>query len=322
MPQTPKTPVRAIAMDLGGTRFRVAVGTSLGELEWRVSRLTFAEQGPTAVINRMFATVDEALKTVEDSSSVRGIGIAAPGPLDPWSGVIHRPPNLPGWDKIPLKQLFEERFGVPVQVGNDANWAAVGEHRFGAGKGYSHLVYITVSTGVGGGIIIDNRLLLGLCGFAGELGHMTIDMRGPIDNCGNIGCLEAFASGTAIARRASELVESGAPTSLSAYPLEAMTAELVQTEAYNGDDTAIQIMRDAGAALGVGLLNIANILNPQRIILGGGVSMGAGPLVWNAMLEVLRARAITQCQRDTEVVPASLGDDAGLMGAIAVMTEV
>jgi glucokinase len=317
-----KAPVRAIAMDLGGTRFRVAVGTSDGEVEWRVSRLTFAEQGPTAVINRMFTTVDEALKTVDASSPVRGIGIAAPGPLDPWSGVIHRPPNLPGWDQIPLKQLFEDRFGIPVRVGNDANWAAVGEHRYGAGKGYSDVVYITVSTGVGGGIIIDNRLLLGHCGFAGELGHMTIDPQGPLDTCGNTGCLEAFASGTAIARRAVEMVMAGAKTSLSGYSAEEMRAELVQAEAYRGDEVAVQIMRDAGTALGVGVLNIAQILNPQRIILGGGVAMGAGPLLWDAMLKVVRTRAMTQCQQETEIVPASLGDDAGLVGAIAVITEL
>jgi glucokinase len=309
-------------MDLGGTRFRVAVGTSDGDVEWRVSHLTFAEQGPAAGVNRMFTVLDEALQSVEDRSSVRGIGIAAPGPLDPWTGIIHRPPNLPGWDQVPLKQLFEDRYGIPVQVGNDANLAAVGEHRYGAGKGYSHIVYITVSTGVGGGIIVDNRLLLGSCGFAGELGHMTIDMQGPLDNCGNIGCLEAFASGTAIARRAVEMAEGGISTTLSSYPRDEITAELVQMEAYNGDEAAIQIMKDAGTALGVGVLNIAHILNPQRIILGGGVSIGAGPLLWNPMLEVLRTRGMTLCQQETEVVPASLGDDAGLMGAIAVMTEV
>lgn len=312
---------RAIAVDLGGTRFRVAVGTREGELEWRVSRPTLVEQGTSSVLARMYDAVQEALETIADRPSLKGIGIGAPGPLDPWKGIIHQPPNMPGWDRVPIKDLFEERFGIPVKVSNDANLAAVGEHRYGAGKGYSDVVYVTVSTGIGSGVITGNRLLLGKCGFAGELGHMTIDLHGPVDNCGNIGCLEAFASGTAIARRAVELVEAGAATSLRGYPREHLTAEMVSAAAYRGDEAAIRIMREAGTALGVGMVNVAHLFNPQRIILGGGVSIGAGPLLWDSMMEILRARAMTQCQRETEVVPASLGDDAGLMGAVAIMTH-
>ena len=228
------SPARAVAVDLGGTRFRVAVGTGLGELEWRVSRPTDVAQGRDAVLARMFDTVQEALDTVPDRASILGIGIGAPGPLDPWEGVIYSPPNMPGWDEVPLMRLFEDRFQMPVKVGNDANLAAVGEHRFGAGKGFSDIVYVTVSTGIGSGVIIDNRLLLGRCGFAGEVGHMTINMQGPVDNCGNIGCLEAFASGTSIARRAVELVESGAPTALAPKARSEITAELVTDVGLSG----------------------------------------------------------------------------------------
>lgn len=311
---------RAIAIDLGGTHYRVAVGTSQGTLEWRTSRDTRVERGRDAVLDSTFASVEEALASVSDRSSVRGIGIGAPGPLDPWAGVIFNPPNLPGWDNTPLKTLFEQRFGLRTVVGNDANLAAVGEHQYGAGKGFAHVIYVTVSTGIGGGIIVDNRLLLGQCGFAGEVGHMTIDMGGPPCPCGNVGCLETLASGTAIARTARELVAAGAQTSLNQLPLQEITAKAVAEAAYNGDAVARRILREAGLALGVGMVNLAHLFNPQRVIVGGGVS-NAGELLWEPMRETVRTRAMTSCQRGLEIVPAALGDDAGLLGAIATITR-
>lgn len=313
------TPTQAIALDLGGTRFRVAVGTSEGEIEWRLARPTAPGRGRQAVLDDMFNVVDEALAAVPDKKTVKGIGIGAPGPLNPWTGVIHNPPNLPGWDMVPLKQLFEERFALPVQVGNDANLAAVGEHQFGAGRGLTDVVYVTVSTGIGGGVIASNQLLLGHCGFAGEVGHMTIAMDGPLCSCGNVGCLEAIASGTAIASQARALVLSGAVTALNRIPLAEITAERVTELAYQGDSVAERVLRNAGVALGVGMVNLSHLFNPQRVIVGGGVS-NAGPLLWEPMREVLRTRAISACQRDMEIVPAALGDDAGLLGAVATVT--
>lgn len=314
-----RNPARAIALDLGGTRYRVAVGTSDGVLEWRTSKPTRVEQGRDAVLDDIFASIDEALATISDHSTIKGIGIGAPGPLDPWRGVIFNPPNLPGWDNTPIKSIFERRFGLETKVGNDANLAAVGEHRFGAGRGFAHIIYVTVSTGIGGGIITDNRLLLGQCGFAGEIGHMTIDMDGPPCTCGNVGCLEALASGTAIARTAKELVASGAQTSLNQVPLQEITAKAVSEAASQGDAIAERIIREAGFALGVGMVNLAHLFNPQRIIIGGGVS-NAGDLLWGPMRETVRTRAMTSCQRGLEFVPAALGDDAGIFGAIAAVT--
>ena len=314
-----QSPQRAVALDLGGTRFRVAVGTSDGVLEWRVSRPTLAERGREAVLDAIFATIDEAIATVADPKTIKGIGIGAPGPLDPWKGVIINPPNLPGWDGTPLKQLFEVRFGLRTLVGNDANLAAVGEHRYGAGKGYDHVIYVTVSTGIGGGVIVDNRLLLGHCGFAGEVGHMTIDMHGPRCRCGNVGCLEALASGTAIARTARELVASGVETALRELPPDEITAKRVAELAIQGDEASREILRQAGTALGVGMVNLIHLFNPQRIIIGGGVS-NAGPLLWEPMRQTVATRALISCQRDMEIVPAGLADDAGLLGAIALVT--
>jgi glucokinase len=313
--------VRAVAIDLGGTRFRVAVATADGLFEWKASQLTRTERGLQAVLDEMYATVDEALGSVGGRGSVKGIGIAAPGPLNPWTGVIYNPPNMPGWDGVPLKRLFEDRYGIPVQVGNDANLAAVGEHRYGAGKGCQHLVYITVSTGIGGGVIIDDRLLLGSRGFAGEVGHMTIDMRGERCACGNVGCLEWLASGTAIGRQARRMVEAGVETALSGLKPEKITAQRVTQMAYRGDKASIQLLREAGIAMGVGVVNLAHLFNPQRVILGGGVSLNAGPLWWDALRDTVMSRTMPSCRQGLEIVPAGLGDDAGLLGCVALVTS-
>ncbi len=310
---------RAVALDLGGTRFRVAVGTSEGEIEWRVSRPTEAARGRDAVLKDVFGAVEEALASVADRKTLMGFGIGAPGPIDPWTGVLHNPPNLPGWESVPIRQLFEERYGLPTKVANDANLAAVGEHRFGAGRGFRDVIYVTVSTGIGGGVISNNQLLLGHCGFAGEVGHMTIDMHGPVCPCGNVGCLEVLASGTAIARRAREEILAGQETSLKSIPLAAITAKSVMEAAYEGDVVSQEILQEAGGALGVGMVNLAHLFNPHRIIIGGGVS-NAGPRLWDPMLEIVQTRTMTACHRDLDIVPAGLADDAGLLGAVALVT--
>jgi glucokinase len=311
---------RAIALDLGGTRFRVAVGTRKGALEWRRSDFTRVERGLDPVLDSLYAAVDEAVASANENGPISGIGIAAPGPLDPDTGVIYNPPNMPGWDTVPLRQLFEARYRTPVRVANDANLAAVGEHRYGAGKGCSQMVYITVSTGIGGGVIVDNRLLLGFGGFAGEVGHMSVDMDGERCNCGNVGCLEWLASGTSIARRAREMVERGVPTDLARLAPEQITATRVTEYANRGDFAARRLLHDVGVALGVGVVNLAHLFNPQRVILGGGVSLNAGPILWDAIRGTVQNRAMESSRRGLEILPAALGDDAGLLGGIAVAT--
>jgi len=229
---------------------------------------------------------------------------------------------MPGWDDVPIKQLFEARFGIFTIVGNDANVAALGEHRFGAGRGLGDMVYLTVSTGIGGGVIVDGRLLLGADGFAAELGHMTIEMEGHRCGCGNSGCLEALASGTAIARHARSSVLAGERTVLAELPTEELTAANVTQAAYAGDDVSSRILREAGEALGVGVASLAHIFNPRRIVIGGGVGLNSGPILWDAMMRTLQARAMKPVVRRLEVVPAELGDDAGLVGAAALVLDV
>lgn len=311
---------RAIAVDLGGTRFRVAVGSFDGVIEWRVSRPTLPQRGPDAVLADIYQAVAEALTTVPDTTAVKGIAVGAPGPVDPWKGVVYEPPNLPGWDNIPLKSLMEAKFSLPTLVANDANLAAVGEHRFGAGRGFSDVIYVTVSTGIGGGIIAGNRLLLGHGGYAGEIGHMVIDMDGPICGCGQAGCLEALASGTAIGRRAREVVATSTETGLRRWAPAELTAKQVVELAYQGDAAAGEILKEAAVALGVGMVNLAHLFNPRRIIIGGGVS-NAGPRWWDTILDTVRRRAMASVQRDLEIVPVALEDDAGLLGGIALVSD-
>src|SRR6185312_4026235 len=196
-------------VDLGGTQIRTAVLRG-AQLLSRVSRLSGENRTPESVIPRLHNAVQRALAEAGVTrAQIAGIGIAAPGPLDHRTGIVYSPPNMPGWDNIPLGDIFHQRYQLPTYVENDANAARLGEFMFGAGRGCKNIVYLTISTGIGGGIIIDGRLVEGASGTAGELGHMTIDWQGVPCSCGNIGCLEAMASGTAIARRANEVIAAG-----------------------------------------------------------------------------------------------------------------
>ena len=198
-----------VGVDLGGTQLRTAVLRGATLLS-RVALLTGANPTPERIMPRLFAAVQEALDAAQVSlDSIAGIGIAAPGPLDCNTGIVYSPPNMPGWDDVPLRDIFTERFHVPIYVENDANTAGLGEYMFGAGRGCSDMVYMTISTGIGGGVISNGKIIEGASGTAGELGHMTIDWRGERCNCGNIGCLEYIASGTGIARTANALIQAG-----------------------------------------------------------------------------------------------------------------
>ncbi len=304
--------------DLGGTRFRVALADGTGRFLRRSSCLTEADQGLEAVLGRMKRMIREVM--TDAPCPVAAVAIAAPGPLDPWKGVVFSPPNLKGWGDVPLKQIMEDDLGVPVHLGNDANLAALAEWRFGAGRGCDHLVYVTVSTGVGGGVIDKGQLVLGCGGGAGEVGHMTIDMNGPRCNCGNPGCLEALSSGTAIARRAAERLQAGAVsrlTEMAGGVPQRVTAELVVEAARAGDQVAGEVMRAAGYALGVGLVNLMHLYDPQVIVLGGGVT-NAGELLFGPMREAIQERALESFRKRTRIVLAELGDEVGVYGAVAL----
>jgi len=310
-----------VGVDLGGTQVRAIVCDREGHILSRAATLTLAHEGRDAVIRRILDTIIDAVGP-RLWTEIAGIGVGAPGPLNPYSGVVVHAPNLPGWEDVPLRQIIAERFCVPVALGNDANLAALGEQRFGAGRGVDDLVYMTISTGIGGGIISGGELFLGHGGFAGEVGHQTILAGGPLCGCGNHGCLEALAAGPAIGRMGREAAEEGrgeALLALAGGDVSRISARVVSQAAAAGDATAIEIIRRAATYIGIGLANLANILNPELYVLGGGVTH-AGPLPFDTIRETIRRTAML-ATRDVRVERAVLGDDVVLWGAVALIAR-
>ncbi len=317
-----------IGVDLGGTQIRTGVLRGSNLLS-RVSSLTGKDPAPERVMPRIFAAVEEALEQAGTTlNQTAGIGVASPGPIDYKTGVIFAPPNLPGWGRVPLRDLFTEHFHVPVFIENDAHSAGLGEYMFGAGRGCSNMVYMTISTGIGGGVIIDGKIVEGAKGTAGELGHMTIDWRGERCNCGNIGCLEYIASGTGIARAANEAIRSAEGIELLAFArtlLEHSGEEELQIDAQTvalaaeaGVPLARAIIQNAAEAIGTGLVNIIHCFNPEMIILGGGV-IQMGPMLMEPALRVVQERAMKVPRESARIVQAQLGANAGLIGAGALI---
>ncbi|MGH2442108.1 MAG: ROK family protein [Chloroflexota bacterium] len=303
-----------VVVDLGGTRVRVALADSSLALTGRREENTDHARSAAGTIDqiiRMAATsLSEASLGWED---IAAIGIASPGPLIASAGIVCSPPNLPGWGEVNLKAQLEARSGVPVSVVNDASGAALGEFHAGAGKGFLHLVYLTVSTGIGGGIVSDGRLLEGTLGMAGEIGHMTIDRCGPPCPCGSFGCLEILASGTSIARRFAEQLHLGRHSVLSTSPTTVMTADIVRA-ARAGDEMAQEVFHAAARDLGFGIVNVINLFNPEVVVVGGGVA-SAGDLLFGPVIEVVDQHAYPSTRKGVLIVPSALGEDAGLVGA-------
>lgn len=307
-----------LAVDLGGTKIRVAIISERMQVLAREHHDTLADEGPKAVVGRIFAAIDRLLRSNEVSPGQLGsISLAAAGAIDIEQGLVTSSPNLPGWRNVPLRDMVAEKYGVTTFLIHDANAAALGEQRLGAGRGVKNLVYLTVSTGIGGGIIVDGQLYSGARGGAGEIGHMTIDVNGPLCSCGNTGCLEVLASGKAVAREAVRRINSGEQSSLTemvAGNLATITAEKVSLAAENGDPLANAVITQAATYLGVGLVNVVNIFNPEMIIIGGGLSKMGDRLLKPAR-QVVQARAFALSAQTVRMVTAQLGDDAGLLGA-------
>ena len=318
MLKTRKQELPVLALDLGGTKIITALISKKGEMIAREYCLTLADEGPESVINRTLSAIDHLLSLKNISlSQLNSISIAAAGAINMEKGVVTSSPSLPGWRDIPLRGVVEEKYKVNTFLINDANAAALAEHHLGAGKGANNLIYITVSTGIGGGIIINGRLYFGSSGGAGEIGHMTVDANGPRCNCGNIGCLEVLASGTAVAREAIRRVSHGEKSSLIEMvegKIENITAEKVSLAARGGDSLALEVIAKAAAYLGVGIVNLVNIFNPEIIIVGGGMAK-MGDLLLDPVRQIVKERAFRLLAQAVRIVPAQLGDDAGVFGA-------
>jgi glucokinase len=300
-----------IAMDIGGTQIRAAAylrGSTTPEAVQRT---------PTRGEGTAFERICALIQSIwPDHGTVEKIVVALPGPLNPETGVIFSAPNIPGWENFPIGPELEKRFGVPARIGNDANLAALGEWRFGAGQGHHHVLYLTVSTGIGGGVISDDRLLLGSRGLASEVGHTTVLPDGPMCGCGQRGHLEALAAGPAIARYAQEQINNGTKSVLAGR--KKLTARDVSEAACEGDALAIQSLERAGIYIGQALAGFLHLFNPSIVIFGGGVSF-SGKFLLEPVKEALEKHVMDKSYlNDLVIANAALGDDAGLMGALAL----
>lgn len=304
-----------IGVDLGGTKISTAISTIEGNILANVVLPTKAEEGEVAVLGRIVQSIDEVIVGSSTSiDEVEAIGIGSPGPLDAKKGIIITTPNLPFKD-YNLVQPLKEKYNIPVYLDNDANAAAIGEYMFGAGKGKESIIYFTVSTGVGGGAVLDGKVYRGHTSNALEIGHTTVDPNGPRCNCGNLGCLEAMSSGTAIAKKGKEAVSTNVETSLKKY--DTITSYEVFKEAEAGDEVAKDIIDNALTYLGIGVANAIATFDPEMIIIGGGVSK-AGDIVFDTVKKVVNKRCFKSMAESCEIVPAGLGSDAGVVGAVAL----
>ena len=301
-----------IVSDIGGTQIRVAAFEvdTLNQISLQKIPTKNNDQTP---LDRLIQLIDET----KQDHSVRAIAVAAPGFLDPDLGIVYEAPNIPGWDNLPLKKILEEKFNIPIFLGNDANMGALGEWKFGAGIGHRNLLYLTISTGIGSGAIINNELLLGNKGLGGEFGHVTILPDGPLCGCGKRGHIEALASGTAIINYVNQEIQSGNPSSLT--KIKKITGKDIHQAALNGDDLAIRAYDRAGRYLGIAIANFLHMLNPSILIFGGGV-ISAGEFLFAPMREALQESLISPAYLDgLTITNAKLGDDVGIKGALALL---
>ncbi|MFC5467392.1 ROK family protein [Cohnella suwonensis] len=310
-----------VGIDIGGTKMLAALVDGDGTILSKARQETLAERGAHDTIDRLIAMTESLLResgAAGAEAGIKGIGIAVAGILDPAQGTVVLATNL-GWNNVPIGRMLEERFQCPVNVLNDANAAALGEWLAGAGAGTEDIVFVTVSTGIGGGIVSGGHLILGFSGSAGELGHISIDRNGPACACGNRGCIELYSSGSAIARRVRNDIRGGDPRTSPVLrqaggDADRLTAQHVAAAAEEGDDYANEVLTESGSALGVGLISIIHLTNPKKVIMGGGVSE-IGETLFGPLMETVRKHGIPDLVNPVQFVKAKLGEDAGAVGA-------
>ncbi len=313
-----------VGVDLGGTNIAAGAMPTDGtrEIAMRIGP-TRADEGSAAVVDRIVRMIEEVIEqtraeTGAERSDFLGVGIGSPGPLDCAKGIIIVTPNL-GWKDFPLRDEVGSRVNLPASLDNDANCATLGEWWCGAAKGGRNVVGMTIGTGIGGGLIFDGKLYHGSSDAAGEVGHTTIDSTGRRCKCGNYGCLEAYASGPAIAERARELMNAEGDSILHTIvdgDITRITAQTVFEASKRGDPVAIEVVRDTAHFLGVGIANLINLLNPDTVVIAGGVTQ-AGDQLFDPMRAEVRRRAFKSAVDACRIVPGALPLSAGVVGAIA-----
>ena len=322
-------PAYAIGVDLGGTNLRIAAIDENGTLLHKVTLGTEVAKGRDFVVGEMTAAIRQMLDTLKVPGELKGIGIGVPGIIDKATGFMYESPNLPDWANYPVHSDIERRLGTPVVLENDANSAALGEKWLGAGRDVETMVMLTLGTGVGGGIVMDGKIWQGMNGMAGELGHITVDPVGQLCGCGNKGCLEQYASATAITRMANEAIQAGGADSLKnlrdAHP-EDFNSKIIYQAAVQGDRAAQEVFNKVGRALGTAIADMVNAFNPHMFVIGGGASNAwdaFSPAIFAEVQKrsfVYRATAPKEGgalanPRKTIITRAQLGGDAGLFGA-------
>ncbi|MFC1913991.1 ROK family protein [Chloroflexota bacterium] len=313
-----------LGIDLGGTKILTVVTSPNGKILSRDHSITPASEGQEAVVKSIVESAGRSLGQAGiTAAALSVIGIGAPGLSDPDTGVVFTSPNLPGWHNFPLRDVIEKELGRKAFLINDADAAAIGELQFGAGRGARNFIYVTVSTGIGGGIINDGRIYTGANGMAGELGHMVIDDEGPPCNCGNRGCWETLSSGTALAREAKRRIQEGVKTSileLAGGDVAKVNAEAIHQAAQAGDNLANELIVRTAYYLGVGLANLVNIFNPEVIVIGGGLS-NIGDMLLKPAFEEAGRRAFPQTYQSVRFARAELGRNSGVLGAAVYALE-
>lgn len=306
-----------IGFDLGGTNMGASIVSLDGKILYSNECPTLASESAENVIGRiknLIANCFEKAKT--ENLEILSIGIGCPGIIDTDNGIVKYSPNITNWSNVEISKILNQEFQVPVYVDNDVRVAALGEYFFGAGKGYKNILCITIGTGIGGGIILDGKIMRGSSQSMGEIGHITLKKDGPLCGCGNYGCLEALASSIAIIREAKAVIENNGSEIMK--NLLANTSELnakLVTDAYHqGDKEAIRIINEVAEWVGIGLSSVINLINPEVIIIGGGVSM-AGDILFNPIKKEIEKRALKIPRELVKIVPAQLGNDAGMIGS-------
>lgn len=314
----------AIGVDIGGTKIATGVIDSTAQVITRYVSQTHAGEPPQVVIN---ATVEAVQKVLEQAdltaSEVAGIGVGFAGHVNGAEGLVLTSSNLPAWNNHPLRDRLQERLGAPVVLENDSICAAWGEYRFGAGRGSRYMCYVTFSTGYGLGIIIDGKLYVGVTGTAGEIGHTVVDPGGPLCTCGKRGCVMSYACGLGISRMAVERLKSGEPTllrDLCGPAPERVSGEAVADAASQGDQVAQEILTTAGRYFGIGLSTVVQVLNPDRIVIGGGL-VHIGPPLMAPCFEALNEHIHSVLVDSAEIVYSDLWEDAGMLGAGALVWD-
>ena len=311
-----------IGIDIGGTKLATVVADKDGTILQKVRKPTESERGPGRAVQLLLEMVTEILDLARlRREDISGIGVSCGGPLDTKTGIIYSPPNLPGWDALPLKEMIESEFHIPTIIENDANASALAEARFGGGRGYDYVLYMTMSTGIGGGIVANGEIYHGANDSAGEVGHQILLPDGPLCGCGQYGCLEALCSGPAIARRAQEAITDQPHTQILAHAdgqIDAVRSEHVLQAARDGDALAIALVEETAYYMGWGIANLVNILNPQIVLLGT-IAVAAGDLLLDPIRRTVTEMAMQRPLETVKIMPAELGDSIGDLAAISLV---